>query len=201
MKNGRKIDNHMENPIDDAILHLTDDICIYLNDNYGDIVSPNILTTIGLILGVVCIYFLLEKMYLIAFIFFWLTYLFDCIDGHYARKYDMITEFGDYYDHIRDIFIIFNVILIISIQLEDTYLRMIFLSLFLIHFFFMLLHMGCQENNYQNENESPSLSMFKTLCFDKNLIQYTKFVGCGTIMLFLSLSILFLHIKPYIYNL
>jgi phosphatidylglycerophosphate synthase len=197
-KNGRKIDNHMENPIDDAILYLTDDICIYLNENYGSIVTPNILTTIGLMLGVLCVYFLLEKMYLLAFVFFWLTYLFDCIDGHYARKYDMITEFGDYYDHIRDIFIIFNIILVISIQLEDNYLRMIFLVMFAIQFFFMLLHMGCQENNYQMQNESPSLNMFKTLCFEKNLIQYTKFIGCGTAMLFLSLSILFLYIKPFI---
>ena len=62
----------------------------------------------------------------------------------------------------------------------------------------MLLHMGCQENNYQMQNESPSLNMFKTLCFEKNLIQYTKFIGCGTAMLFLSLSILFLYIKPFI---
>jgi phosphatidylglycerophosphate synthase len=197
-KNGRKIDNHMENPIDDAILYLTDDICIYLNENYGSIVTPNILTTIGLMLGVLCVYFLLEKMYLLAFVFFWLTYLFDCIDGHYARKYDMITEFGDYYDHIRDIFIIFNIILVITIQLEDNYLRIIFLVMFAIQFFFMLLHMGCQENNYQIQNESPSLNMFKALCFENNLIQYTKFMGCGTAMLFLSLSILFLYIKPFI---
>jgi hypothetical protein len=192
IKNGRKIDNHMENPIDDVILHLTDDICIYLNENYGYIVTPNILTTIGLILGVICIYLLLEKMYLLAFIFFWLTYLFDCIDGHYARKYDMITEFGDYYDHIRDVFIISMVVLIITIQLEDNLLRMIFLIIFIVKIFFMSVHLGCQENNYPNENESQSLNIFKTLCFDKNLIQYTKFMGCGTLMVFISFSILFL---------
>ena len=85
----------------------------------------------------------------------------------------------------------------ISIQLEDNYLRIIFLVMFVIQFFFMLLHMGCQENNYQIQNESPSLNMFKALCFENNLIQYTKFMGCGTAMLFLSLSILFLSLSRF----
>ena len=32
-----------------------------------------------------------------------LGYYFDCIDGPMARKYNMVTVFGDYYDHGTDI--------------------------------------------------------------------------------------------------
>ena len=30
-------------------------------------------------------------------------YFFDCMDGHFARKYNMVTEFGDMYDYITDL--------------------------------------------------------------------------------------------------
>lgn len=32
-----------------------------------------------------------------------LSYVFDCIDGQYARLYGMTTDFGDMYDHISDV--------------------------------------------------------------------------------------------------
>ena len=30
-------------------------------------------------------------------------YFMDCLDGHFARKYNMVTVFGDYFDHFVDI--------------------------------------------------------------------------------------------------
>ena len=28
----------------------------------------------------------------------------DCLDGFYARKYNMTSQFGDYLDHLSDVF-------------------------------------------------------------------------------------------------
>ena len=43
--------------------------------------------------------------YIISAILYLTRYIFDCIDGFYARKYNMTTVFGDWYDHISDILI------------------------------------------------------------------------------------------------
>ena len=33
-----------------------------------------------------------------------ISYSFDCIDGHIARKYKMFSKYGDIYDHVSDAF-------------------------------------------------------------------------------------------------
>ena len=30
---------------------------------------------------------------------------FDVLDGNYARNYKMVTQFGDYFDHIKDLIV------------------------------------------------------------------------------------------------
>ena len=67
-------------------------------------VTPNILTTIGLICSIICIYCVYKKNTTVAVIFFVLRIYFDYADGLLARKYKQATKFGDYYDHIVDTF-------------------------------------------------------------------------------------------------
>jgi|TARA_B110000259_G_scaffold77197_1_gene90491 phosphatidylserine synthase len=67
-------------------------------------VTPNILTTFGLICSIICIYCVYKKNATVAVIFFILRTYFDYADGLLARKYKQATKFGDYYDHIVDTF-------------------------------------------------------------------------------------------------
>ena len=36
--------------------------------------------------------------------------MYDVLDGNYAKKYKMVTKFGDLYDHIKDISV--NILLV-----------------------------------------------------------------------------------------
>ena len=46
---------------------------------------------------------LCNNNYILACIYYFISYFFDVLDGIYAREYNMVSEFGDYYDHIKDI--------------------------------------------------------------------------------------------------
>ena len=67
--------------------------------------TPNGVTTIGLVAGLLSAY-CLYRGWIVAFVALSLmNYLSDCVDGYMARRYDMSTVFGDYYDHVSDIVI------------------------------------------------------------------------------------------------
>ena len=96
----RKIKCESENPLDNILLNICEYMCPYA---YKYKFTPNILTTISIIFSMICALLLLYSQYYIAAFMYLISYYFDCMDGHYARKYKMITKFGDYYDHIADV--------------------------------------------------------------------------------------------------
>jgi len=66
-------------------------------------ITPNHLTTCNIITSIISGYYLYKNTKSVAIIFLILSYIFDCSDGLYARKYKMVSKFGDYYDHISDL--------------------------------------------------------------------------------------------------
>ena len=48
-------------------------------------------------------YNIYKNKYIIGTILWFLSYYFDCADGKMARKFKMISKFGDIYDHTSDI--------------------------------------------------------------------------------------------------
>jgi len=133
----RKIPENLENPIDDLIYHDMDNVSsIFKKYNF----TPNMLTTISAFFGLLSIYAICKDKFLSAGIFYFISYYFDCLDGYFARKYDMVTKFGDYYDHVKDIVIF--VCLVYVLIYKKLYSGLIFLLPFA---FLMLVHFGCQE--------------------------------------------------------
>jgi phosphatidylglycerophosphate synthase len=64
--------------------------------------TPNMITGINILCFLLCLYYLYAKQYHLGVLFLILTYLFDALDGFYARKYKMETYFGDLLDHYTD---------------------------------------------------------------------------------------------------
>jgi phosphatidylglycerophosphate synthase len=116
----RKIPAEYENPLDDVLLNICDSVAPTFH-SYG--FTPNIITTISNISVIIVIILLLEAKYLWAAIFVLIAYFFDCLDGHIARKYDQVTIFGDYYDHISDISKLFAINKILVICLTSLRLK------------------------------------------------------------------------------
>lgn len=190
---GRKVFQNVENPIDSNLVKICEKIAPTLRKNKS--LTPNMITTLGLLIGLLTIYFLYREEYLISFILFWITYFFDCLDGYYARRYDMVTDFGDYYDHFRDIFITITIVIIIYLKLHNRAEKNIFAIVLIVSTIFMLSHFGCQELNTSVDGSNDCLKIFSPLIKHKEYITYTKYVGCGTFILILSLFILYLYVK------
>lgn len=140
----------------------------------------------------------LHLNYFNSFVLLNISYFFDCLDGHYARSYNMVTVFGDYYDHFSDMFKFFGLI-ILSYYLDYCKFVIMF-PLLIMCTILMLLHMGCQEVYFSYKNNSikaPTLSILKVFCPAENItelqgmMKLTRFMGTGTFNLMLSLIPIF----------
>ena len=179
----RKLSNIQENPIDNFIYIFVEQITPYLKKlNF----TPNIITTIGNISAVYGVYLLYHKNYF-SILFIAFTYFCDCVDGYFARKYDMVTVFGDYYDHTSDII----KHILIFIVLYNLNPKLFFKIIPVILFFVIVLsiHFYNQEIIYDKQEESETLSMIKNVFGDflseskkdaNYYIQYTRYFGAGT---------------------
>ena len=161
--------------------------------------TPNMLTTISLICHLISMYFFVyNKKYYTFFsvLFFGLAYYFDCFDGHFARSYNMTTEFGDFYDHASDLFkSILFLVLIYKYFNSDFIFSFLYIIIFL---FFGCMYIGCQEIYYKNP--SFTLKIFKHLCpcnyFNININDCLKIIKYGGIGVFhLLLIFLIIYIK------
>jgi hypothetical protein len=186
----KKIPDDIDNPIDNVLISIADKLCPYFH-TLGH--TPNMITTYSLITGIISCYFLYFKRITGFVIFYTLSYFFDCMDGHYARKYDMITKFGDMYDHMKDILVISAVLWITYIRNRKKIGRYTILFAIVLILLFVS-HMSCQEINCEPEfkdRHNDYIIKSELLCPDKDYIKWTRFVGCGTVNLIMILFIIY----------
>ena len=178
--NGRKIIKEYSNPIENIVL----DIALKINPIFKSLnFTPNTLTTFSLLFGILSAYNLQISNNKISAIFLITSYIFDCFDGNYARKYNMETKFGDLYDHTSDIIkfiLLFYIMYTLNKKKFKSYLIIIILLLL-----FSFIQLGCQQQYFDNK-QNEFLDNFKILCPDKNWIKYTRYFGLGTSILYIS---------------
>lgn len=188
---GRKISACNENPIDNIFIEISDK---YLSKKFNEKnISPNTVTLISLFLGILaCVCFVYEK-YIATVFFLQLSYLFDCVDGNLARKYNKATDFGDYLDHLCDFFKFFLFACVFMYSKNNINFKCKFLAvyLFIILFFIMSIHYGCQEELSIYKQNNNFLKPCKKLPFvSRKNITVTRFFGSGTFYLILCIYIL-----------
>lgn len=131
-------------------------------------INANGLTTIGLIASIISIYCLYKKNSIGAIIFLIVRWYCDFADGLFARKYNNISKFGDYYDHIADLLFSFGtLIVLLTGKYRKSYIKYICISLILVLFMLFSVHMGCIEERYnkKNNNTEPTfISNIMTKC-------------------------------------
>lgn len=188
---GRKIPDDLENPVDLLMVDFTEKIDgIYTHMN----LTPNDLTSISLILAVTGIAIYLNGYYVAGALLYFISYYFDCADGNYARKFNMVTKFGDYFDHTSDVFKFLLFIFVVLISGTTPMIKFTILVVVAVLVFLAVSHLGCQEMVY-DKDESKSLSGLKNLCPNIEAIQYTKYCGVGTLQLTMFIILIVL---PYL---
>ena len=190
----RKIPIEFECPFDNYILDLADKTAPIV---YKLGMTPNMITTLSIIATIIVVILLFKAKWYWAAFFVLIAYFFDCLDGHLARSYNMITVFGDYYDHISDLTKVIAVLTSLYIINPEKLIRV--LPLLVILMILSFVHLGCQEL-YYDEEDSPTLKFSKSLCpvplnFTKDelesTIKNTRLFGVGTFWLSLIMIIIY----------
>lgn len=184
----RKISPDLDNPVDNAILQFlvepTHSIFRKLN------FTPNVITILSLIAGIYSAYYLYMKNFALSSLMFAVAYYLDCMDGFYARQYNMETEFGDFLDHISDIF---KVVALLWVMFKLDKKKATYITIFILVLgSASTLHLGCQQKYYENDNINELfLNNSKKFCLDKNWIHFTRYFGTGTFTFAVCLILLF----------
>lgn len=175
----RKIPKSQENPIDVCNIDFVDKGCSLFKKLHF---TPNGITTLSLAFGLLALYYLWHYNWIGFAVSYYISYLFDCMDGHYARKYQMVSKFGDTYDHVKDILIVVGIFIIFYMRYKSNpNVWRNFVVATVIMSVLMAAQLGCQERLYPKD-ESGWLRATKKLCpgDPKKNIQITKWFGCGT---------------------
>ncbi len=150
-----KLQYEDENPIDRIFISASEGLCPHLKLTGT---TPNLITTVCVVASVLAarsIHLGNKRMFVFWAIF---AYFMDCLDGHFARKYNMCTVFGDYYDHITD-WIYYGLVFYAAFYVRGfkptykPYSVHIYVIIFLATIG-MMWHFGCQEKVYRKKNKN-----------------------------------------------
>jgi len=177
---GRKIKSEYENPIDNWIYKLVSSMDnIFYQINF----TPNILTFLSLTTGLLSSYYLKKKNY-VSILLLFISYFLDYSDGYFARKHNMVSEFGDFFDHISDVVKSFS--LIYTMYTIDKKLIMNYMPIIILLTVLSCYHLSLQEKIYNKQQESSTLNILNNhFTFNEQNIVWTRFFNFTTLMIIL----------------
>lgn len=161
---------------------------------YRKNITPNMITLFRALLGILSIS-LIKKNKVLSAILVILFHFLDCLDGHHARKNNMVTKFGDYFDHFVDISI--GLSLVVYLYPKVDKIRKIVGGVIL---FFMLIYLGCEQKYILLKNKNvindESLTFIQYFCPTNDpkrvdlILRLTKMFSIGAFITFLASCIL-----------
>ena len=123
--------------------------------------------------------------WLITFVvLFLVAYLFDCVDGYMARRYDQMSVFGDYYDHISDIVKMLAIAAVFLCRYSFVALIPVLLVMVVLGIG-SLAYLGCSQR-LKKGGDGETLDIFQAMCSDKERIHWVKYFSTGTFIVGLT---------------
>tara|TARA_Y100000739_G_C20428101_1_gene382088 strand:+ start:53 stop:628 length:576 start_codon:yes stop_codon:yes gene_type:complete len=159
-----KISNkNFDNVFDNLMYRLSDKISPIL---YKYNITPNQITILGIISGLIsCYYLYIDELHL-SFLFIMISCFFDDLDGHHARKYKLVSKFGDLLDHVGDIIKTICLIYVIYIKYFSNFYNIKELIIFILIINF--IHNSCI---YEILDTNNAIFNRKFCVYPKNYIE------------------------------
>ena len=123
----------------------------------------------------------------LAGLFYIINYFFDCVDGNYARKYNLVSKIGDLLDHLTDIIV--SIIILCIMYKKNSKLFIYFIPLITIMVLFTLIDLGCREKH--SKFKSPTLNFTKAYCVNETVEEIASNLNLGFINILIMLTIFF----------
>ena len=151
---------------------------------------PNHITTLSFLSQLFAVFYLIDYYTKTFSFLYFLGYYFDCIDGPMARKYNMVTVFGDYYDHGTDI-ICFTLANYYYFTLYNLFSQPIILLSYILMSYGLLKYIGIQERMYDSKKydleRSPFLYWTTYLLKESDTLQMYKYFSFSVFVIYFSL--------------
>ncbi len=147
--------------------------------------TPNFITTLSLICGIISFVLISYDNYICGSVFFMLRYILDCLDGPVARLTKQTSEFGDIYDHCVDYF----TFILFYISCYTKNFSNIFIIILHILLFSSLIQYALI---YRKTKTGIIYKLTSWIPIDENMFKWTKYIGTGILTLFCTIGI-FLH--------
>ncbi len=110
-------------------------------------------------------------------LYYFIYVVLDYADGYMARMYNMMSEFGDIYDHSRDV--IFHLFI-----LNVIYPNKKLVFAFVLGFILSLNAFACQEIIHEancNQANNSTIAWLKPFCTNNKLLdKFNKYIGSGS---------------------
>lgn len=179
---GCKLNKEQENFFDYFILkNIVEPLSPYIHRLH---IKPNLLTLLGLITSVIGNYHLYNYQLGTFTFYFILSHILDDSDGYIARKYNMSSAFGDYFDHISDFIkiVLFFYILFNRYNLAQ---HKIIIGYFIIHLLLLFTFVGFQEEVSKYKEHNSTLKINSIFCYGnpEENIKVFRYFGSGTFIL------------------
>lgn len=205
--NAAKLETSQENFVD-ALFIKACDASAPLFHKAG--ATPNIITTLSVIASVLAAVAVLNGKKHAFVVWALLSYFFDCLDGHFARRYNMCSQFGDYYDHVTDWLyyglLFYTAFVVRGLSDAAKPYSLLIYGVIAAAAAGMTWHFGCQESIYAAKREAqgspetcrsqaPTLSYFIGMCKNPEQdVHWSKWLGCGTFTV-LTIAIITLFVR------
>lgn len=138
--------------------------------------NANNVTTLSLVFCVLT-YTNLRLKNKVCIVYYFIYVVLDYADGYMARMYNMMSEFGDLYDHSRDI--IFHIFIVNAI-----YPNKMLVFAFILGFLLSLNSFACQEIIHEancNQANNSTIAWLKPFCSNNKLLyEFNKYIGSGS---------------------
>lgn len=214
--------------LNSPIRNLFRSIALYLSEKIQiklPFIQPNHITTFGIILNAAALMNLLNRDFFLFIILFVMAYFCDILDGVYARKYNMETKAGKFYDKFADwvkllsTYVMFSTLYKKKITITNISIILIILILCNIHFIVKNNLKKTQKNRGFNTKEEPNIVQnllnnkkiedidiicidFWVSCFKKVSIKdlkyynkFTKYFDETMVIMYLILMMVYIHYK------
>mgnify|MGYP001355000186 CR=1 FL=1 len=158
--------------------------------------TPNMVTFLSLVVALFGAY-LLYKNYYLAWAFCWMiSYLLDVADGQMARRYNMVSEGGDYFDHISDNIKMIVLLIVLFFKMPFRSFLLFLLVGIIPMALMIIISLGCQQKIYERENpeekEKETLDKLEWFCPFPESTQkaITRWFGVAPAMMYIMIIVL-----------
>ena len=182
----------MQDPVDTQILRHTRRILPYLKQTNH---TPNDVTTYSFICGLLSVLLLYNGAVAAFCVLFFLSYIFDCMDGQMARKYDMVTKDGDAYDHATDWVVYILLFYVMYNRYKRVSGRFVVLAVLAVALVGTCVYTGCQQA-YTKQNGAHATREFQDIFIPlavPNGIHVARYTGFGCLVVIVILCVVFLE--------